>query len=61
MGTDLCSRPLECLGWLTGSRAFCSEVRRCGSRYFIMLSIWQHRFYYLFGFLVLVFIILVVA
>jgi len=29
--------------------------------YFIMLSIWQHRFYYLFGFLVLVFIILVVA
>jgi len=29
--------------------------------YFIMTSIWQHRFYYLFGFLILVFIILVVA
>jgi transmembrane 9 superfamily protein 2/4 len=29
--------------------------------FFIMASIWQHRFYYLFGFLILVFVILVVT
>lgn len=29
--------------------------------FFMMFSIWQHRFYYLFGFLVLVFVILIIT